>query len=328
MKTPPKSPRHTTSPRTRETTHTATQSNGFPHQGRPGNDGSPTGASGRSQGRTWGAVSQRYVREDHDARFGHLLHRESQTLTAEARVLRTPVRHLVRTERRHVVDDDAADLDRAVRLERAIDVVREHPGLQPEPRVVHELERVLEGLVRAYRHDRAEDLLTADLHLRRHVGQERRLEERTLAGPTREDLRALGHGLLDPATDPVDLGTLDHRSDVDGRIERIAHLQLLHRLRQELGEPVVDVARDVDPLDADAALSRLVVAAERDALSREVQVGIGMHDHAGVPTELERHALLRIEALQVPADLRGAGEADLAEPLVPGHTVGDLRADG
>ena len=215
-----------------------------------------------------------------------------------------------------------------MRLERTVDVVREHPRLQPEARVVHELERVLVGLVRADRHDRTEDLLAADLHLGCHVGQERRLEERTLARTPGEDLGALGDGLLDPTADPVDLRTLDHRSDVDRRIERIADLELLHLLREELGEPVVDVARDVHALDADAALSGLVVPAERDPLGGEVQIGVGVHDHAGVPAELERDALLRIEALQVPADLRGARETDLAVPLVAGHPVRDLRADG
>src|SRR5439155_16936748 len=104
-----------------------------------------------------------------------------------------------------------------------------------------------------------------------------------------------------------------HRPDVYRRVESIADLELLHLLRQELGEPVVDVARDVDSLDADAALSGLVVPAERDPLGGEVQIGVGMHDHAGVPAQLERDALLRVETLQVPADLGGAREADLAE---------------
>ena len=52
-----------------------------------------------------------------------------------------------------------------------------------------------------------------------------------------------------------------------------------------------------------------------------------MDDHAGVPAELERHALLRVEPLQVPTDLRGAGERDLAVPVVASHAVGDLRGD-
>ena len=89
--------------------------------------------------------------------------------------------------------------------ERPVDVVREHARLQAVPRVVHRGERVLERLVRADRHDRAEDLLAADLHLGRHVREQRRLEDRALAGAARQHLGALRDGLLDPLLDPVDL---------------------------------------------------------------------------------------------------------------------------
>ena len=112
-----------------------------------------------------------------------------------------------------------------------------------------------------------------------------RISGRTLArsvgsknGPSpfpREDLGALGDRLVHPLGEPVDLLALDHGPDVDRRVEWIADLELdlLHQARREV---LVDLGRHQHALDADAALARLVVAAERHALRREVEVGIGV----------------------------------------------------
>src|ERR687896_1301040 len=105
------------------------------------------------------------ARDDHDAGLGHLLHRVLQALASEARLLRPAVGHLVGTEGRYVVDDDAADLDLAVGQERPLQVAREHPGLEAEGRPVHAVDGLLEGLVAADRGDRSEDLLPAHLHV-------------------------------------------------------------------------------------------------------------------------------------------------------------------
>src|SRR3954453_1387336 len=105
------------------------------------------------------APLQRDVRQNHDARLGHLAHRPLQALATEPGLLRTAVWHLVGPERAHVVDDHAPDLKRPMRLERAVVLVREYARLQTVLRVVPLGQRFVERLVRRDRRARSEDLL-------------------------------------------------------------------------------------------------------------------------------------------------------------------------
>src|SRR2546425_3757667 len=63
----------------------------------------------------------------------------------------------------------------------------------------------------------------------------------------------------------------------------------------------------VDALDRDAGLARIDVAADRAAVGRVVQVGVGLDNHAGVPAEFEHHAFLASLVFQHPAH-RGAAK--------------------
>ena len=108
---------------------------------------------------------------------------------------------------------------------------------------------------------------------------------------------------------------VDHRPDVDRRVQRVAGLQAVDLLHEPRHELVVDLGLHEHPLDADARLPGLVVAAERQARRGEVEVGVAVDDHAGVAAELERHVLVRVERLQLPADPE-PGERELREPPV------------
>ena len=153
--------------------------------------------------------------------------------------------------------------------------------------------RLVERLVRADRHDGPEDLLAANLHLRLHVGDQRRLVERPLALAAREHRGALRDGLLDPLLDPVDLAPLDHGADVDGRVHRVADLQALDLLDEPGREVLVNLGGTRTRCTLMHALAGLVVPAERDPLRGQIQVRVAVDDDARVAAELERDALLR-----------------------------------
>ena len=101
-------------------------------------------------------------------------------------------------------------------------VVREDTGLQPEDRVVDPRDRVVEVAERERDDERREGLVRADLGGERHVGQDRRREERAVGRAAEQELAAERDGLVDPALGPARGGRVDHRPDVGRRVERVA----------------------------------------------------------------------------------------------------------
>ena len=90
-------------------------------------------------------------------------------------VLDAAVGHLVGAEGRHLVDQDAAELEGSGRLQPSPDIAGEDAGLEAELRVVGEAQRLVEVRVAVDRRHRAEDLLAPDLGLvRRRAEQGRR----------------------------------------------------------------------------------------------------------------------------------------------------------
>src|SRR3989449_10508357 len=98
--------------------------------------------------------------------------------------------------------------------------------------------------------------------------------------------------LLNPCLDPLGGPFINERSD-DGRVLGwIAGLQRRDALEQLAEKRLIDRFMGVDALDRDASLARIDVAADRTAVGRVIQVGVGLDNHAGVPAELEHHAFL------------------------------------
>src|SRR5258708_26273274 len=69
--------------------------------------------------------------ETYHAQFAHLVYRVAGPLAPEARILGTPVRHLVDARTRRLVDVDAAYVQSADRLEGRVDTIRKHAGGEP-----------------------------------------------------------------------------------------------------------------------------------------------------------------------------------------------------
>ena len=92
-----------------------------------------------------------------------------------------------------------------------------------------------------------------------------------------------------------------------------------HPLPRAVAHLVVPGALDVDPVEADAGLAGIAKLGGDRPLYRGLEVRVGEHDEQqALPAELERHVLGlgRRVPQQSRADLRRAGEAELAHGLV------------
>src|SRR5439155_13835410 len=142
----------------------------------------------------------------------------------------------------HAVDEDHPGLDLPREFIGLADVPRPDARAEAELRVVRLLDRGVE--VRHCHHgsDRAERLLAEHAHRFSHVAQQGGLKIPTLPAATLSpdlDLRAFRHRVLHLAFNLVSLVLADEGSHVRRRIERIAHAESPHSLR-ELREELVD----------------------------------------------------------------------------------------
>src|SRR3546814_5770178 len=93
----------------------------------------------------------------------------------------------------------------------------------------------------------------------------------------------------------------------------VARFQRLDLRGEHVAECVVDLLMDDHALHMDAALPRLVIAAEDDARERMVEVGVLVDDDRGVAAEFEHDLFLARLRLQVPADTQRRSEEHTSE---------------
>lgn len=229
-----------------------------------------------------------------------------------------------------VVDADHARPDALAEAERRLRVGGVDGGRQPVARQVAQLDRLVEGVEGAHAHDRAEGLLAEDVV----VGPQAVQQHRVVVQPGRrvavEALARRGLG------DPADRLRAEHGVVVGDRAEhgletvgellvqqravehvagRLADRGRAQRLVQARDELVVQVAVHDQVAQRGAALAGRAPAGEQRALHRQVQVGVGGHDHRVLAAQLQARALqvASAELADAGADRAGTGEADLVD---------------
>ena len=95
------------------------------------------------------------------------------------------------------------DSMRLATAERALDVAAEHRRRQAVFGVVGDADRLVVALDAHDRLHRAEEFLAVDAHVRRHVVEDRRLDDRAVALAAGDDLGALGDGVGDQRVHPL-----------------------------------------------------------------------------------------------------------------------------
>ena len=209
-----------------------------------------------------------------------------------------------------------------------MNVTGEDTGLQAEFAVVDLVQRrVPVGEARQDDH-RAEGFLAHHVGPLGHIFQQAGLEHIALAAATREQCRPGRDRVVDPALEPLGFLRRNHRADEGVALFGIARFERLHLGDEHVAETVVDFGVDDDALHMDAALPRLIIAAEDDASERMVEVGVLVDDHRGIAAEFEHDLFLARLCLEIPADARRAGEAEQFQPLVGGEEIGAVAACG
>src|SRR5262249_43047392 len=161
----------------------------------------------------------------------------------------------------------------------AFDVARPDARAEAEPCRICELDRLVLGVERLHGDDGPEDLLLLDACLGITADQYRRLVEpagQPDPGTPRagDRLGSLFERLSDQILDARTLPLGDERTEIGVGIVAPADPQLTRARGQRVDEARVQIARDVDPLDADADLTAVHEGAVRRAVDRTVEVGV------------------------------------------------------
>ena len=154
------------------------------------------------------------------------------------------VAHVVGVEPHH------AGLDRLREVVRAAQVARPDVGGEPVLHAVGERERLVVGVERRDRDDRAEDLLLEDPGVRRHVGEHGGRDvvagREAVRAPAAGDEPTLGLADLDVRHDLVVVLGVHERADLGRRIVRVADDDARRLRGVPLDELVVDLALHED----------------------------------------------------------------------------------
>src|SRR6476659_1484024 len=108
----------------------------------------------------------------------------------------------------------------------------------------------------------------------RHVFEHRWLDELTIARSAAKQATTLLDRTLNRLLDSHGVVLRNHRSNESLFVVRVADGQGTHGIHEFFAERVVDVAVDKDPLNADAALASLIIAAEYAAFHGIFEVRI------------------------------------------------------
>ena len=151
-----------------------------------------------------------------------------------------------------------------------------------------------------------------------------RLEEPPVSRAASQDPCAIGRRIVDPGLGSRHGLLVDHRTEIGRAVERVAKLNRLDRVDQLLAELLVDLFDDEDALHRDADLTGVGKGADADPVHGEIEIGVGVDDHAGVAAELENDLLHPGAALHLPTDVRRAGEGEQLEARVLDQGVADF----
>ena len=177
------------------------------------------------------------------------------------------------------------------------DITRLDIAGEPVHGVVGQLDDLVLGLVGQDRQDGTEDLLAGDGHLRRHVGEHRRLhvvatlEALGATGAACDEGRSLPHARFDQPLDLVELGLAHHGPDHRVSGLRRTDLDRLRRLPRHRHRVVVLFGVHEHPRGSVAGLTAVAEAVLHAIAHRLLEVGVGQDDIGRLAPQLLVHAL-------------------------------------
>ena len=141
------------------------------------------------------------------------------------------------------------------------------------------------------------------------------------------DTRPLLGGVFNQTNHLFHGAVVDQGADRHIVVETIPHLQLLHFLKEACGERIHDPILDIDPICADACLTRIAKFGCHQSVYRCIQVSIVKNDERRIAPQFQRKLLDVGRALthQQATRLSRACERQLAYLLVASQFGADLN---
>ena len=212
-----------------------------------------------------------------------------------------------------------ADVNPLPSVHNPLDIPSKNASLQTIRSIIDDRNRIIPSIIAAHSDHRRENLVAVDLHIRRGVGHHRRLEHRPFPRAAMQNRRPRFLRLRDPSLGPFRIAQGNHRANISIGIARVANLQGLDLIDKQIRKFFKDAALNQQTLNRNAVLSGIGEAARRRLTRRQLQVGILMDNHPGIPAQFQRNLLLAGFALEHPADSRAASEADYRDARVSDH---------
>ena len=136
--------------------------------------------------------------------------------------------------------------------------------------------------------DRPEDFFAGNFHALVHVGQDRGVDQRFIAGSSGPERGALLDGFPDPGLHPDRRAFVNQRTDDRGILGRVPGRQGFHERDQPVEKGVIHVVVEVNALDGNAGLSGIRKSARDASLGGQAQVGVGFDDDRGIASQFEQ----------------------------------------
>ena len=174
------------------------------------------------------------------------------------------------------------------------------------------------------------------MFLRQAVDDRRRHEVAVVELGTRQplaadqDRAAVFLRLRDRAFVRLHRALVDHGAEPHVALERVADLDLLRLLDEQLDEPIADLPRDVHARAGGALLSLRAERGAHDAVARLLEIRGSHHDRGVLPPHLgddrPRRPARRVVANQLHPDVVRAGEHDAVDAVVVDQFLTDRAA--
>ena len=221
-------------------------------------------------------------------------------------------------------------LDASRHRQRPLDIAAENRRRQPVFGVVGDADRLVLALDAHDRLHRAEGFLAVDAHLRRHMVDDRRLDDRALALAPGHDLRALADGVGDELVHALRRAEIDQRTEHDmPRADR--RPAALRRASASLATKASATASSTIRRSVDMQIwPWLAKAPNTVALDRGVESASSSTISGALPPSSSRTGF-RCSAASLaidPADARRAGEVDALDGGMRDQRLDDLRRVG
>src|SRR5512133_3065169 len=217
----------------------------------------------------------------------HFFDGPAWSFLADSAALEPAVRHQIRAPQRGPVDVNAASIDLPHGADGARDVGSEDSSGQPVRRAVRLPHRGVPVFSRTHCDRGSEQLVLSERRRRIYIGDHSGRHHAAVSFSTGEDPRPGGSRRSDRLPNPFGFAGGDQCSHAGLGRGRVAHANGLHLGHQRVEEIAANRRVSNNPLNGDAHLAGIDVAASGDRAGGEVKVCVRHDDHRTRAPELE-----------------------------------------